>query len=95
MTKFWIFVFALFLVFFQVSFSSKSEKSLTGTAKDDSKNELKIATGNGKISNKHKSKKHKHKHKHKHKKKSKRPKISDGELESTEKEKSNEALRLW
>ena len=87
---FWI--FALFLVFFQVSLASKSEKSLTETAKDGSKYKLKVATGGGKIAKKHKHKK-KGKHKHKSKKsknKSKIPKISDGFLDSFEEEKSTE-----
>ena len=85
---FWI--FTLFLVFFQVSLASKSEKSLTETAKDGSKYKLKVATGGGKIAKKHKHKK-KGKHKHKSKKsknKSKIPKISDGFLDSFEEEKS-------
>ena len=72
---FWI--FTLFLVFFQVSLASKSEKSLTETAKDGSKYELKIAPGGGNI-----AKKKKGKHKHKSKKSKKK---------STEKEKSSES----
>ena len=92
MTKFWFFVVALFLVCFQLSLASKSERSLIKTAKDGSKYELKIATGGGKIAKKHKHKHKKGKHKHKKSKKSKKPKpkISDGDIESTEKEKSSE-----
>ena len=90
MTKFWLLVVPLFLVCFQVSLASKSERSLIETAKDGSKYELKIATGGGKIAKKHKHKHKKGKHKHKKSKKSKKPKISDGDIESTEKEKSSE-----
>ena len=101
---FWISAFALFFCF-QVSFASKSGKSLTETARDGSKYDLKIATGAGKIA-KHKHKKHekgKHKSK-KSKKKSPRPKISDGDLsnlldssekwKSTENEKSSESGKI-
>ena len=88
MMRFWIFVLPLLLVCLQVSFASKSERSLTETAKDGSKSELKTATGGGKIAKKHKHKKGKHKHKKS--KKSKTPKISDGDIESTVKGKSSE-----
>ena len=90
MMRFWIFVLPLLLVCLQVSFASKSERSLTETAKDGSKSELKTATGGGKIAKKHKHKHKKGKHKHKKSKKSKTPKISDGDIESTDKGKSSD-----